>query len=228
MESWITRLLLQQTKRKCWMPHSRSCHSVCRVLRPGLSLRRYCARTDSDRVSVPACGGVRTAFVAYSSRTDEQISTKLGVLVPWEQEVTLEVSRPRNVLSSCPVENVSCSSETKQERRQEQSCLFWLDHRDNVAQMGEITEDDRLLGYISVIFILDAMRTRNLTEKTKAFRMSWRWISRVKQCLPICGARTPRGKRYVQKGYSDGHLKYNCLYYPVVSISTVHNEIVCM
>jgi hypothetical protein len=53
-----------------------------------------------------------------SSRTDIPICTKLGMLIPWDQEENTGRSKLRkSVLSSSPVEGNSCSSETKHNRK---------------------------------------------------------------------------------------------------------------
>jgi hypothetical protein len=52
---------------------------------------------------------------AYSSRTDVPICTKLGMLIPWDQEENW--NSWNSVLSSIPGEGGSCSSETKHDRR---------------------------------------------------------------------------------------------------------------
>jgi hypothetical protein len=55
---------------------------------------------------------------AYSSRTDTPICTKLGKLIPWDQKENTGAPKVRkSVLSSIPGEGVSCSSETKHDRR---------------------------------------------------------------------------------------------------------------
>jgi hypothetical protein len=55
---------------------------------------------------------------AYSSRMDAPICTKLGMLMPWDQEQILERSKLRNiVLSSSQGNGGSCSSEHKHDRR---------------------------------------------------------------------------------------------------------------
>jgi hypothetical protein len=62
----------------------------------------------------------------YSSRT--LICTKLGMLIPWEQEEILERSKlRRSVLSLSPGEGGSCSSETKHDRRMapRPKLFFW-------------------------------------------------------------------------------------------------------
>jgi hypothetical protein len=55
---------------------------------------------------------------AYSSRTEKPICTKLGMLIPRDQEEILERSEIRkSVLCSRPGEDVLCSSETKHNRK---------------------------------------------------------------------------------------------------------------
>jgi hypothetical protein len=57
-------------------------------------------------------------YFAYSSRTDKPICTTLGMLIPWDQEEKIGGSKLRkSVLSSISGEGVSCSSETKHNRR---------------------------------------------------------------------------------------------------------------
>jgi hypothetical protein len=61
---------------------------------------------------------VGVCMFAYSSKRDIPIFTKLGILILWYQEENSEGSKLRkNVLSSIPSENGSCSSETKHDRR---------------------------------------------------------------------------------------------------------------
>jgi hypothetical protein len=69
-------------------------------------------------VCVCVCVCVRGCVFAYSSRMNVPICTKLGMFIPWDQEVILEMSKLRRiVLSSSPGEGGSCSSETKHDRR---------------------------------------------------------------------------------------------------------------
>jgi hypothetical protein len=45
------------------------------------------------------CGGMFVCMFAYISRTDKAICTRVGMLIPWDQEKILEMSEPREKLS---------------------------------------------------------------------------------------------------------------------------------
>jgi hypothetical protein len=65
------------------------------------------------------CGCIRLfiCLFACSARTDRPICTKLGMLIPWDQEDILEESKLlKSVLSSSPGEGSSCSLESKHDR----------------------------------------------------------------------------------------------------------------
>jgi hypothetical protein len=67
---------------------------------------------------------------AYSSKMDIPICTKLGMLIPWDQEENIGESKLRkSVLSSIPGEGGSCSSETKHDKRAAPRPKFFISNR---------------------------------------------------------------------------------------------------
>jgi hypothetical protein len=138
---------------------------------------------------------------AYSSRTEKPICTKLGILIPWDQEEILEGSKLRKiVLSSSPGEDGSCSSETKHNRRTaSRSKLFVSKKRlqqqrshPRIIVLGSSPGED-------YFYSSETKHDRRTAERTKLFasagrlqelrrqteNLSWVRISVKRLCLGI-------------------------------------------
>jgi hypothetical protein len=77
------------------------------------------AETHTSLIYKVEIVGMFVCMFAYSSssRRDKPICTKLGMLIPWDQEENIGSKLRKSVLSSIPGEGGSCSSETKHDRR---------------------------------------------------------------------------------------------------------------
>jgi hypothetical protein len=136
---------------------------------------------------------------AYSSRTDTPICTKLGMLISWDQEEIIGGSKLRkSVLSSIPAEGVSCSSETKQDRRMAPIPKLFVSNRRLQKQrpesrqivLGSIPSEDNFCSS-------DTKHDRRTAPRPKLFVSKRRLYKQTPQHLKLSWLRVLTRKFYV-------------------------------